>query len=101
MLGSAGLLGVIGIVFLIILAVLWFFLPFAVFGIQPKIEKVLAEMKRTNDLLFEIRSDIKRLGEQAAGRPSAVTAITCQQCHREHSDGSAACPFCGFRRQDG
>jgi len=46
-------------IFLIVLAILWFCLPFAVFGTQPKIEKVLAEVRRTNQILEDIRSDIR------------------------------------------
>jgi len=48
----------IGMLFLIILAILWFFLPFAVFGTKPKIDKLLAELKRGNDLLVKIRADL-------------------------------------------
>ncbi len=55
-----GVLTVIGVVFLIILAILWFLLPFAVFGTQPKIEKLIEEAKRTNALLEQIRADMKR-----------------------------------------
>jgi hypothetical protein len=53
---GVGLLGVFAIAFLAVLAILWFFLPFAVFGIQPKIDKMLAEQKRTNELLTEINA---------------------------------------------
>ena len=43
-----GILHVIGMIFLFILAVLWFFLPFAIFGTQPKIDKLLVEAKSAN-----------------------------------------------------
>lgn len=96
---SAGVLYLIGIVFLFILAVLWFFLPFAVFGIQPKMEKVIAEAKRTNELLEEIRIAMKRTDDSTANRPSAVTTVRCGECGKEYNGGhSTTCPFCGFKR---
>jgi hypothetical protein len=95
---SAGVLGVLAVAFLATLAILWFFLPFAIFGIQPKIKEALAELKRGNDLLFEIRADIKRLADEATGHASTVATVTCKNCHKEHSDITPTCPFCGFRR---
>jgi len=67
MLASGGVLYLIVVVFLFVLAVLWFFLPFAVFGIQPKIEKVLAEQQRTNELLAEIKVEIGKSATAASG----------------------------------
>lgn len=61
---SAGAMYAIGIIFLVILAILWFFLPFAVFGTQPKIEKLLDESRRTNDLLEDIRAALGRRDEK-------------------------------------
>jgi ribosomal protein L37E len=87
-----GALYLIGMIFLAVLAVLWFLLPFAVFGIQPKIVKVLAEMARTNELLTEISAGIKRLGVDAAA------LVKCTECGKHYSGSAAACPFCGFNR---
>ena len=41
---------------LIVLAVLWFFLPFAIFGIQPKIDTLIKEAQATKEILSDIRS---------------------------------------------
>lgn len=38
-------------VFALILTVLWILVPFAVFGIKPLLRQLLAEQRRTNDLL--------------------------------------------------
>lgn len=92
-----GALYLIGVLFLIVLAALWFFLPFAVFGIQPKIEKVLIELKRTNELLEGLQTAFQTIAESAR-QPSGVSIIKCRQCGKEHSDSSAACPFCGHQR---
>lgn len=45
--------------FLFFLAILWAVLPFAVFGFQPKMQKLLEEAQRTNALLSEIRGLLK------------------------------------------
>lgn len=38
-------------IFALILTVLWILVPFAVFGIKPLLRQLLAEQRRTNDLL--------------------------------------------------
>ena len=46
-----GILYVVVIIFLVVLAILWFFLPFAIFGIKPLLNKLLVELKETNQYL--------------------------------------------------
>jgi hypothetical protein len=53
-----GILYVIGMIFLFILAILWVFLPFAIFGTQPKIDKLLVEAKSANRHLADIREEL-------------------------------------------
>ncbi len=38
-------------IFALILTVLWILVPFAVFGIKPLLRQLIAEQRRTNDLL--------------------------------------------------
>lgn len=38
----------------LVIAVLWIFLPFAVFGLKDLVREVLAETRRTNELLKQI-----------------------------------------------
>lgn len=37
-----------------VLAVLWVLVPFAVFGIKPRLDRLTAEQKRTNALLEQL-----------------------------------------------
>jgi hypothetical protein len=53
---SMGIVYAIGVIFLVILAILWFFLPFAIFGTKPLLEKLLAETQLTNQILDDIRA---------------------------------------------
>jgi hypothetical protein len=46
--------GFIIVIFLIVLAILWFFLPFAVFGTKPLIEQLIVETRKNNELLARI-----------------------------------------------
>lgn len=38
-------------IFALILTILWILVPFAVFGIKPLLRQLIAEQRRTNDLL--------------------------------------------------
>lgn len=40
--------------FLAILAILWFCLPFAVFGVKERLSTLIREQKTTNDLLRKL-----------------------------------------------
>lgn len=53
---TTGLIYVVGGIFLVILAVLWFLLPFAVFGTKPILQKMLSEIQLTNQILDDIRA---------------------------------------------
>ena len=49
-----GSLYILLIIFLLILAILWFILPFAIFGIKPLLNKLLVELKETNQYLSKL-----------------------------------------------
>ena len=48
-------------VFLFVLAVLWFLLPFAIFGTKDKLSELIAESKKTNEQLSVLRSEVASL----------------------------------------
>lgn len=48
--------GIVIILFLFALSVLWFFLPFAIFGIKDKLNALILESKKTNEHLSALRS---------------------------------------------
>ncbi len=49
-----GSLYVLVVIFSLIFAVLWLILPFAIFGIKPLLNKLLVELKETNQYLSEL-----------------------------------------------
>lgn len=53
-------LGVLWILFLLVLGILWFLLPFAIFGTKDRLRDLIEEQRRTNQELAAIR---KQLGE--------------------------------------
>ncbi len=62
-----GFLGVLLILFAAVLAVLWFLLPFAVFGIKDRLETLIAEARRSNEELPRIRGELASLrGDRAS-----------------------------------
>jgi len=59
----SGGFGAIVVIFLFFLAILWFLLPFAVFGIKDKLSLLIAEQKKTNAELALIAGSIKTTTE--------------------------------------
>lgn len=57
--GNYGALGVILFLFLIVLALLWFFLPFAIFGTKDLLEKLIAENIKTRESIDKLTETIK------------------------------------------
>ena len=49
-----GGIGVFWILFLVALGILWFLLPFAVFGVKGRLDVLITEQERTNQLLREL-----------------------------------------------
>jgi len=49
--------------FVVVLAILWFLLPFAVFGIKDKLNDIIDETKNTNTELEKLRADIASLAQ--------------------------------------
>ena len=47
---------IIGILFIIILLILWFLLPFAIFGTKDKLNDFINETKKTNSQLEKLRA---------------------------------------------
>jgi membrane protein insertase Oxa1/YidC/SpoIIIJ len=56
-----GGVGVAIILFLFVLAILWFLLPFAIFGTKDKLSELIAESKKTNEQLSALRSEVATL----------------------------------------
>ena len=51
--------GLVGTLFLLVLAVLWICVPFAVFGIKPLLRDLIAEQRKTQELLSAIGRQIR------------------------------------------
>lgn len=56
---------VVVVLFLFVLAILWFLLPFAIFGTKDKLSELIAETKKTNEQLSDLRSEITALKSDA------------------------------------
>lgn len=52
--------GFIAIIFLFILAILWFLLPFAIFGTKGKLDDIKSELQDTNQKLQMILNEMGR-----------------------------------------
>lgn len=66
-------LGVFAFLFLLVLGILWTCLPFAVFGTKPRLDKLHAEQRSTNDLLRQL------IGEMQAARGYQVPPVEIEQ----------------------
>ena len=47
----SGILGLFVFFFLLLVAIVWFFLPFAIFGTKGRLDTLIAETRKTNELL--------------------------------------------------
>ncbi|MDG6349150.1 hypothetical protein QAA18_10445 [Luteimonas sp. 8-5] len=52
----SGILGLFVFFFLLLVAIVWFFLPFAIFGTKGRLDTLIAESRRTNELLTHLLS---------------------------------------------
>ena len=70
--------GIVIILFLFVLALLWFLLPFAIFGTKDKLAAIIAESRKTNAELARIASELAatraELASQRSQRPTASEA---------------------------
>lgn len=62
-------IGLIAFLFLFILAILWFFLPFAIFGMKGLISELINETKKTNKLLEELGYEVKTPQQSITDKP--------------------------------
>jgi hypothetical protein len=46
--------GSIIFLFGLVLAILWILVPFAIFGIKGRLDRLISEQKRANDLMAEV-----------------------------------------------
>lgn len=72
MVGGFGVLGLIVFLFLLILAILWFLLPFAVFGTKDKLATLIAETRKTNAALEKVNKQILELKVEMARRDAST-----------------------------
>lgn len=63
--------GVVAWLFLLVLILLWIRMPFAIFGTKPILRELLAEQKKTNQLLQDQADRAKAIRIAAASLPSA------------------------------
>ena len=55
---GGGIIGLIIVLFIIAIAILWFLLPFAVFGIKIRLDNIISELSRANTLLSYLKADL-------------------------------------------
>ncbi|MGI2169509.1 hypothetical protein ACROAE_04845 [Shewanella sp. MF05960] len=53
--------GVFITLFLFVLAILWFILPFAIFGTKNKLDELIEQTRQTNTLLTALRGEVSLL----------------------------------------
>ena len=53
-------LGIILSILAVVIAVLWILMPFAVFGIKDLAKSIIAEQKRTNEILARLTAPVRK-----------------------------------------
>lgn len=78
----AGAVGLLVVAFLLVLALLWFLLPFAVFGIKDLLQELIRETRATRELLLWLTGEVKA-GRFESGAPNGVPSGRTG-CSREY-----------------
>lgn len=63
-----GGVGLVIALFFVVLALLWFLLPFAIFGTKDKLAEIIAETKKTNAELARISAELAATRNAAMAR---------------------------------
>lgn len=71
--GTLGGIYLFVVLFLVVLAILWFFLPFAIFGTKPKLDALIHEMKLMNVELGKLRDQLTTLPQHTATEAPAAS----------------------------
>ena len=58
-------------IFLFVLAIVWILLPFAIFGIKDRLDRIIVGQNKTNAELWELRSAMSRQVSAPPVQPSA------------------------------
>lgn len=66
---SNGVVGAVVFLLLLVLAVLWFLLPFAIFGTKDRLKLILDELKKINTALVKINAELAARRSGAASAP--------------------------------
>ncbi len=69
LIGGFGLFGLVVAISLIVLAILWFILPFAIFGTKQRLDRLIAATGRVQETLAAIHHELRELrGELTQSR---------------------------------
>ena len=66
---AIGGLSILWILFLLVLGILWFLLPFAIFGTKDRLRDLIEENRRSNQELAAIRKQLAELQQVLKEKP--------------------------------
>lgn len=66
---AIGGLSILWILFLLVLGILWFLLPFAIFGTKDRLRDLIEENRRSNQELAAIRKQLAELQQVLKDKP--------------------------------
>ncbi len=66
---AIGGLSILWILFLLVLGILWFLLPFAIFGTKDRLRDLIEENRRSNQELAAIRKQLSELQQTLKDKP--------------------------------
>lgn len=60
--GAPSFVMVLFLLFMLVLSIVWILLPFAVFGIKERLDRIIVAQGKTNAELWELRAAMSRQG---------------------------------------
>lgn len=80
---GAGLIGLLVAIFLVVLAVLWFLLPFAVFGIKDRLDDQIKATRANAEAINALAAQLHAARPIAPAPPEARELTLAEQIGRE------------------
>ena len=72
----SGTFGMVLLVFAIVLFLLWFFLPFAVFGIKGRLDEIIQQNNQLLSFLENLNTDTATISEKATNKEKGVNNLS-------------------------
>ncbi len=99
---ALGAFGGVLIIFAIIIGILWIILPFAVFGIKERLDRMITLLKQNNEIMNRLIKKPQTNSSEVKAENEIKLANAhnwlCKNCGEENSYYKSKCVKCGYNK---